>query len=207
MVTGNILDNCFTIGCSNQMTIQAAGSGLQVIETTLPGVLLLEPRVFRDTRGFFLESYNQAAMAEIGISSQFVQDNHSSSVRNTLRGLHYQSCHAQGKLIRVIAGKVFDVAVDLRRSSPTFGKWFGTELNGDDNRMIWIPPGMAHGFSALSDVAHVLYKSTDFYIPQCERTIAWNDPDLGIDWRLEAEPIISVKDTQGVPFRTADTFE
>ncbi len=195
------------IGCFNQMTIQAAGSGLQVIETTLPGVLLLEPRVFRDARGFFLESYNQAAMAEIGIASPFVQDNHSSSVRNTLRGLHYQSCHPQGKLIRVVAGKIFDVAVDLRRSSATFGKWFKTELNSDDNRLIWIPPGMAHGFSVLSDVAHVLYKSTDFYFPECERTIAWNDPDLAIDWRLQADPIISAKDTQGVPFRTADTFE
>jgi dTDP-4-dehydrorhamnose 3,5-epimerase len=189
------------------MAIQATGSALRVIETTLQGVLILEPRVFRDERGFFLESYNQAAMTEIGIPDVFVQDNHSSSVRNTLRGLHYQACHPQGKLIRVVGGEIFDVALDLRRSSPTFGKWYGVELSDKNSRMFWLPPGIAHGFSALSEVAHVLYKSTDFYAPECERTVAWNDPDLAIDWRLQGAPIISAKDAKGVPFRAAEVFD
>jgi dTDP-4-dehydrorhamnose 3,5-epimerase len=169
-------------------------------------VLVLEPRIFRDERGFFLESYNQAAMSEAGIDQHFVQDNHSSSVRNTLRGLHYQHCHPQGKLIRVVGGEVFDVAVDLRRSSPTFGKWCGVILSAENYRMIWIPAGFAHGFSVLSDTAHVLYKSTDFYAPECERTIAWNDPGLAIDWKLSGEPIISAKDRKGVSLANAETF-
>jgi dTDP-4-dehydrorhamnose 3,5-epimerase len=188
------------------MPIRMTSSALQVTETSLPGVLVLEPRVFRDARGFFLESYNRAAMAEVGITAQFVQDNHSSSVRGTLRGLHYQICHAQGKLIRVVSGEIFDVAVDLRRSSSTFGKWFGTHLSGENNRMLWIPQGMAHGFSVSSDVAHVLYKSTEFYAPECERTIAWNDPELAIDWKLTGDPVISGKDAKGVPFSDAETF-
>lgn len=189
------------------MPTQMASSALRVIETPLPDVLVLEPRVFRDDRGFFLESYNQAAMNEAGITQQFVQDNHSSSVCNTLRGLHYQICRPQGKLIRVVAGEVFDVAVDLRRSSPAFGRWFGVHLSGENHRMIWIPQGFAHGFSVLSDVAHVLYKSTEFYAPECERTIAWNDPQLAIDWQLKVAPIISGKDAKGVLLRDAETFE
>ncbi|HEX4487702.1 MAG TPA: dTDP-4-dehydrorhamnose 3,5-epimerase [Terriglobales bacterium] len=183
-----------------------ASSSLRVVETALADVLVLEPRVFRDARGFFLESYNEAAMSEVGITQRFVQDNHSSSIRKTLRGLHYQICQPQGKLIRVITGEIFDVAVDLRRSSPTFGKWFGVALSGDNYRMIWIPEGFAHGFSVQSDTAHVLYKSTAFYAPECERTIAWNDPDLAIDWQVAGEPIISGKDTKGASLRDAETF-
>jgi dTDP-4-dehydrorhamnose 3,5-epimerase len=183
-----------------------ASSSLSVVETPLPGVLVLEPRVFRDSRGFFLESYNENAMSEAGITQRFVQDNHSSSVLNTLRGLHYQICQPQGKLIRVITGEIFDIAVDLRRSSPTFGKWFGVILSGENHRMIWIPQGFAHGFGVKSDIAHVLYKSTGFYAPECERTLAWNDHDLSIDWQLAGEPIISGKDTKGVSLRDAETF-
>jgi dTDP-4-dehydrorhamnose 3,5-epimerase len=189
------------------MPTQMASSTLRVTATSIPGVLLLEPRVFRDARGFFLESYNQAAMGEAGIIQHFVQDNHSCSVRGTLRGLHYQICKPQGKLIRVVSGEIFDVAVDLRRSSATFGKWFGVNLSGENNRMIWIPEGMAHGFSVISEVAHVLYKSTGFYAPECERTIAWNDPVLAIDWKLQQDPIISSKDGLGVAWRDAETFE
>ena len=189
------------------MTTRMASSTLRVTETPLAGVLMLEPRVFRDARGFFLESYNQAAMNEAGITQTFVQDNHSSSVLGTLRGLHYQIRQAQGKLIRVVSGEIFDVAVDLRRSSPTFGKWFGVHLSGENNRMIWIPQGMAHGFSVVSEVAHVLYKSTDFYAPEYERTIAWNDPELAVDWKLQHAPIISAKDAQGIAWRDAETFE
>ena len=188
------------------MSAPTASSSLRAIETTLEGVLVLEPRVFRDHRGFFLESYNQAAMSEAGIDHHFVQDNHSSSVRNTLRGLHYQKCHPQGKLIRVVAGEIYDVAVDIRRSSPTFGKWFGTILNEENHHMLWIPPGLAHGFSVLSETAHVLYKSTDFYAPECERTILWNDADLAIDWKLAEEPVISAKDLKGVSLRDAEAF-
>jgi dTDP-4-dehydrorhamnose 3,5-epimerase len=185
---------------------QTANSSLHVTETSLPGVLVLEPRVFRDARGFFLESYNESAMSEVGITQRFVQDNHSSSVQNTLRGLHYQICQPQGKLIRVVAGEIFDVVVDIRRISPTFGKWFGISLSGENHRMIWLPEGMAHGFSVQSEIAHVLYKSTAFYAPECERTIAWNDPDLAIDWHVAGEPIISGKDTKGASLRDAETF-
>lgn len=188
------------------MPSQMASSTLRVTETSIPGLLVLEPRVFRDARGFFLESYNQAAMGEAGITQHFVQDNHSSSVRGTLRGLHYQICNPQGKLIRVVAGEIFDVAVDLRRSSPTFGKWFGVNLSDENHGMVWIPEGMAHGFSVLSEVAHVLYKSTGFYAPECERTIAWNDAELAIDWKLQRDAILSAKDAQGVAFREAETF-
>lgn len=189
------------------MPTEMASSMLRVTETSLAGVWMLEPRVFRDARGFFLESYNQAAMSEVGITQHFVQDNHSCSVRGALRGLHYQTCHPQGKLIRVVAGEIFDVAVDLRRSSPSFGKWLGVNLSAENYRMIWIPPGMAHGFSVLSEVANVLYKSTEFYAPECERTIAWNDPELAIDWKLQGNPVISTKDAQGVAWRDAETFE
>jgi len=176
-------------------------------ETTLPGVLLLEPRVFGDDRGFFLESYNERVFAELGIREPFVQDNHSCSARNVVRGLHYQIQQAQGKLVRVVTGEVLDVAVDLRRSSSTFGKWESFTLSGENKRILWIPRGFAHGFRVLSDSAHVLYKSTDFYAPEHERTIQWNDPDLKIDWKLEGEPIVSEKDRKGSAFREAPMFE
>jgi len=177
------------------------------ISTTLPGLFVLEPRVFGDSRGFFLESYNDRALAEIGIRQRFVQDNHSCSQRNVLRGLHYQIQQMQGKLVRVVVGEILDVAVDLRRSSPTFGKWEAVRLSGDNKRMLWIPPGFAHGFSVLSDQTHVLYKATDYYAPEHERTLAWNDPDLSIDWQLQGEPIVSAKDQRGVALRNAEVFD
>jgi dTDP-4-dehydrorhamnose 3,5-epimerase len=166
----------------------------------------LEPRVLTDARGFFLESYNENVMHEFGIRERFVQDNHSYSAKNVVRGLHYQICHAQGKLVRVAVGEVLDVVVDLRRSSPTFGKWHGVRLSGENFKMLWIPPGFAHGFHVLSDGAQVLYKATDFYDPECERTLAWNDPDIAIDWQLEGEPIVSGKDAHGLSFRDAEKF-
>jgi len=176
-------------------------------ETSLPGVLLLEPLVFGDDRGFFLESYNERVFTELGIRDRFVQDNHSCSGRNVVRGLHYQIPQAQGKLVRVVMGEVLDVAVDLRRSSPAFGKWETFTLSGDNKRVLWIPRGLAHGFRAVSESAHVLYKSTDFYAPEHERTIAWDDPDLKIDWELDGEPIVSEKDRRGMAFRDAPKFE
>ncbi len=179
---------------------------MKSIATTLPGVLLLEPRVFGDDRGFFLESYSEKVFAEIGIPERFVQDNHSFSTHNVVRGLHYQAAHPQGKLVRAITGEIFDVAVDLRRSSPTFGKWHGEILSGENKRMLWIPAGFAHGFSVLSPDAHVLYKATDFYHPQSERTVIWNDAQLGINWRLQGEAVISAKDLLGVSFPVAETF-
>jgi len=180
---------------------------MKVIATSLPGLLVLEPKVFRDARGFFLESFNENAMASAGIREHFVQDNHSYSARNVLRGLHYQVGHPQGKLVRVVAGEIFDVAVDLRRSSPTFGKWDGVTLSGDNFRMLWIPAGLAHGFRVLSDGAHVLYKATDFYHPECERTLAWNDPEVNIDWQVDTLPIVSDRDAKGASFRDAEKFE
>ena len=180
---------------------------MKVIATSLAGVLVLEPRVFTDARGFFLESFNDGAMAGAGIRDRFVQDNHSYSVRNVLRGLHYQVGHPQGKLVRVVSGEIFDVAVDLRRSSPSFGRWDGVVLSGDNFRMLWIPPGLAHGFRVLSEGAHVLYKATDFYHPECERTLAWDDAEVNIKWPVEAAPIVSEKDAEGVPFRDAEKFE
>jgi len=180
---------------------------MKATSTLLSGVLVLEPRVFRDDRGFFLESYNQNVMRDLGIQESFVQDNHSCSAKTVIRGLHYQIGHPQGKLVRVIVGEVLDVAVDLRRSSPTFGKWHGERLTGESFKMIWIPPGFAHGFHVFSDNAHVLYKTTDFYRPESERTILWNDPDLKIDWQLAGRPIISTKDAQGKLFRDAEVFE
>jgi len=175
--------------------------------TPLAGVLLLEPKVFGDARGFFLESYNEKVMSNLGIRERFVQDNQSFSTRNVLRGLHYQVCHPQGKLVRVVSGEIFDVAVDMRRSSPSFGKWHGATLSAENKAMLWIPAGFAHGFRVVSEGAHVLYKATDFYYPECERTLAWNDPDVKVDWRLEGEPVISAKDGLGLPFREAETFE
>ncbi|HEV2400630.1 MAG TPA: dTDP-4-dehydrorhamnose 3,5-epimerase [Candidatus Sulfotelmatobacter sp.] len=177
------------------------------IETSLPGVWIIEPRVFGDDRGFFLESYNQRSMTELGIEETFVQDNHSCSSRNVLRGLHYQIRQTQGKLVRAIIGEILDVAVDLRRSSTTFGRWEAVRLSEENKKMLWIPAGFAHGFLVLSDKAHVLYKATDYYAPQHERTLAWNDPDLKIDWRLQSEPIVSAKDQRGVPLREAETFD
>lgn len=177
------------------------------ISTSLPGVFVLEPRVFADQRGFFLESYNERALAEIGIEERFVQDNHSCSRRHVLRGLHYQIQQAQGKLVRAVEGEILDVAVDLRRSSPTFGGWEAVRLSGENKRMLWIPAGFAHGFCATSEKAHVLYKATDYYAVEYERTLAWNDPDLKINWELDGEPTVSAKDQQGVALRAAETFE
>lgn len=175
--------------------------------TSLPGVVILEPRVFGDERGFFLESYNERVFAAIGIEAHFVQDNHSSSQRNVLRGLHYQIKQVQAKLVRAVRGEILDVAVDLRRSSPTFGGWQAVRLSEDNKKMLWIPAGFAHGFSVISEKADVLYKATDYYAPEQERTLLWNDPDLKIDWELTAEPIISAKDQRGVLLRAAETFE
>ena len=177
------------------------------LSTSLPGVLILEPRVFGDERGFFLESYNQQAFAELGIETRFVQDNHSSSRRRVLRGLHYQIQQTQGKLVRAVEGEILDVAVDMRRSSPTFGAWEAVMLSSENKRMLWIPPGFAHGFHVLSEIAQVLYKTTDYYAPEHERTVMWNDPNLKIDWKLNGEPIVSAKDQRGALLRDAETFE
>ena len=182
-------------------------NAIKKISTSLPEVFILEPRVFGDERGFFFESYNERGMADVGIAQNFVQDNHSCSSRNVLRGLHYQLKHAQGKLVRVAVGEILDVAVDMRRRSPTFGKWEAVRLSGDNKRMLWIPTGFAHGFCVLSEKAHVLYKATDFYAPEHERTLAWNDPELKIDWEFEGEPIVSAKDQRGVAFRDAECFD
>jgi len=186
--------------------VQTDNLGLKATETPLPGVLILEPKVFEDDRGFFLESYNERSMAAVGIHARFVQDNHSYSRRNVIRGLHYQVDSSQGKLVRAVTGEIFDVAVDLRRSSSTFGKWFGTSLSGENRRMLWIPSGCAHGFQVLSESAHVLYKATDFYDPGSERTITWDDPDVAIEWQIRERPLISVKDSTGVSFMKAESF-
>jgi len=184
-----------------------AMDAIKKIPTSVPGVFILEPRVFGDERGFFFESYNEQAMAEIGITEKFVQDNHSCSSRNVLRGLHYQVRHPQGKLVRAAEGEILDVAVDMRRSSPSFGRWEAVRLSGENKRMLWIPVGFAHGFRVISDKAQVLYKATDFYAPEHERTLAWNDPDLKINWELDGEPTVSAKDQRGVAFRDAQSFE
>jgi len=189
------------------MEITSVAGSIKKIETTLAGVLLLEPRVFGDERGFFLESYSERVFAEIGIRERFVQDNHSYSERSVIRGLHYQVRQPQGKLVRVVTGEILDVALDLRRSSPTFGKWQSFSISGENRRMLWIPPRFAHGFRVVSENANVLYKATAFYSPEDERTVAWNDPQLKIDWKLAGEPIISAKDQSGVPFSEAPKFE
>jgi len=180
-------------------------------ETTLPGVLLLEPRVFGDDRGFFLESYNQRAFAEIGITESFVQDNHSFSERNVIRGLHYQIQQPQGKLVRAITGEILDVALDLRRGSPTFGKWESFTHSGENKRMLWIPRGLAHGFRVVSQTVHVVYKATDFYAPEHERTVVWNDSAMKIEWQIgdgQADTaIVSEKDQRGVSFELAEKFD
>jgi len=170
---------------------------VQIIHTQIPDVLVLEPKVFADPRGFFFESYSEAAFAKIGITDRFIQDNHSRSGRNVLRGLHYQVQHAQGKLVRVLQGEIFDVAVDLRPGSATFGKWASASLSAENHRMIWVPKGFAHGFLVVSDTAEVAYKVSDIYSPQHERTLIWNDPDVGIKWPLGGAPILSGKDQEG----------
>ncbi|HPR45367.1 MAG: dTDP-4-dehydrorhamnose 3,5-epimerase [Ottowia sp.] len=179
--------------------------------TAIEGVFVLEPKVFGDARGFFMESYNRRAFREAtGLDIDFVQDNHSRSRKGVLRGLHYQIQQPQGKLVRVTSGAVFDVAVDIRRGSPTFGRWVGVELSADNHRQLWVPPGMAHGFVVLSESADFLYKTTDYYAPQFERSIAWNDPTIGIDWPLAAhgitEPLLSDKDRAGLPLAQAEVF-
>jgi dTDP-4-dehydrorhamnose 3,5-epimerase len=180
---------------------------MRVIDTPLPEVLVLEPRVFEDARGFFFESFNQRAfLAATGLEPRFVQNNHSRSKKNSLRGLHYQVRQPQGKLVRVAAGAVFDVAVDLRRSSPRFGKWTGALLSAENRRMVWIPEGFGHGFLVLSDSADFLYQTTDYYAPEHERCVIWSDPEIGIDWPVTGEPILSPKDLAGRRLRDADTF-
>ena len=180
---------------------------MKVSPTPLSGALILQPRVFEDERGFFLESYNERVFAEMGIRDKFVQDNHSFSRRGVLRGLHYQIRSAQGKLVRVVSGEVLDVFLDMRRSSPSFGEWYSVRLSEENRLLAWIPAGLAHGFYVLSEEAHVLYKSTDFYSPEMERTVLWNDPDLKIDWGNVSEPLLSAKDKVGSSFRDAEKLD
>ena len=180
---------------------------MKIVPTEISDVLLLEPQVYRDSRGYFYESFNQKVFQDkTGVSTAFVQDNHSCSQRHVLRGLHYQIQQPQGKLIRAVVGEIFDVAVDLRRSSPTFGQWVGYRLSADNQRQLWIPAGFAHGFLVLSDVAEVLYKTTDYYAPQVERCIVWNDPSLAIAWPLTEPPILSAKDQAGQLLASAEVF-
>lgn len=174
--------------------------------TVLSGVLILRPKLFSDSRGYFFESYNQRVFAGLGIAGPFVQDNHSRSIKNALRGLHYQVEKAQGKLVRVVDGEIFDVVVDVRHASPTFGRWIGNVLSAENKIMVWAPPGYAHGFLVLSESAEVLYKTTDFYAPEHERCIIWNDPDIGIRWPLAAPPILSDKDKIGKRLSEAEVF-
>jgi dTDP-4-dehydrorhamnose 3,5-epimerase len=181
---------------------------MNIISTLIPDVLLIEPRVFQDERGFFLESYQKRKFRDAGIDVDFVQDNHSRSCRGTLRGLHYQIQQPQGKLVRVIAGEVFDVCLDVRRHSPTFGQWVGQYLSAENKRMLWMPAGFAHGFYVTSAEAEVLYKASDYYAPEWERCILWNDPDLGIQWPTQAElPILSAKDAGGELLLEAEVFD
>lgn len=180
---------------------------MNIIPTPIPDVVLIEPKVFADTRGFFYESFNERTFRDqVGVEVSFVQDNHSSSGPRVLRGLHYQIQQAQGKLVRAIAGVIFDVAVDIRQSSPTFGQWVGYELSGENKRQLWVPGGFAHGFLVLSDGAEVLYKTTEYYAPQFDRCIVWNDPQLAIAWPLAGEPILSEKDRAGKFLKDADLF-
>lgn len=181
---------------------------MQVTQTAIPEVLILEPKVFGDSRGFFMESFNARTFRELtGLDVSFVQDNHSRSSHGVLRGLHYQLLQPQGKLVRVVRGRVFDVAVDARRSSPTFGQWVGTELSEENNRQFWVPPGFAHGFVVLSESADFLYKTTDYYAPQHERCIAWNDPAIGVDWQFDGVPQLSAKDREGKLLAEAEVFD
>ena len=179
-----------------------------VTKTAIPDVLILEPRVFGDARGFFYESFNAKDFAEsTGLDVSFVQDNHSKSAKGVLRGLHYQIQHAQGKLVRVVQGEVFDVAVDLRRTSSTFGQWVGVHLSADNHRQLWVPPGFAHGFVVLSDSAEFLYKTTDYWHPEHERSLLWNDPAIGIDWPLDGPPLLAAKDAAGKLLAEAECFD
>jgi dTDP-4-dehydrorhamnose 3,5-epimerase len=181
---------------------------MDVFETAIPDVKLLKPTLFGDERGFFMESYNQKTLQDLcGLDVDFVQDNHSRSTKNVLRGLHYQLEQAQGKLVRVVSGEVFDVAVDLRQSSATFGQWAGTILSGQNHHQFYVPPGFAHGFVVLSDTADFLYKTTDYYAPQHEKCIRWDDPDIGIEWPLDEEPSLSEKDKAGVAFQQAVYYD
>ena len=178
-----------------------------VTPTAIPDVLMLDPKVFGDSRGFFFESFNEQDFVQAtGLNVKFVQDNHSRSTKGVLRGMHYQLQQPQGKLVRVVRGAVFDVAVDIRSSSPTFGQWVGCELSEDNHRQFWVPPGFAHGFVVLSDSADFLYKTTDYYAPAHERCIAWNDPDIGIEWPADMEPKLSAKDLAGISFKKAEVF-
>lgn len=181
---------------------------MKVSTTALPGVLVIEPKVFDDARGSFFESYNLRAFdAAAGSHICFVQDNHSTSARHVVRGLHYQLGRPQGKLVRVVSGEIFDVAVDLRRSSPTFGRWEGFVLNDENRKQVWLPEGFAHGFLVLSETANVIYKTTDYYVPECERTIRWDDPALGIAWPHSSAPILSAKDASGTSMADAEHFD
>jgi len=181
---------------------------MEVIETTISDVKLLKPKVFSDERGFFMESYNQKTLKDLcGLDVDFVQDNHSRSTKNVLRGLHYQMEQAQGKLVRVVSGEVFDVAVDLRQSSATFGQWAGTVLSGQNHHQFYVPPGFAHGFVVLSETADFLYKTTDYYAPQHEKCISWDDPEIGIEWPIDGEPSLSEKDKAGVSFQQAVYYD
>lgn len=181
---------------------------MQAIQTAIPEVLIIEPKVFGDSRGFFFESFNARSFRELtGLDVSFVQDNHSRSAKGVLRGLHYQIRQPQGKLVRVTRGSVFDVAVDLRRNSPNFGKWVGVELSEDNHRQLWVPPGFGHGFVVLSESADFLYKTTDYYAPEHERCVIWNDPTIGIDWPLDGEPLLSAKDRDGKPLASAEVFD
>jgi dTDP-4-dehydrorhamnose 3,5-epimerase len=180
---------------------------MQIVHTAIPEVFIIEPKVFGDERGFFFESFNQRRFEELtGVSLDFVQDNHSRSAKNVLRGLHYQIRQPQGKLVRVSSGEVFDVCVDLRKQSPTFGQSVAVTLSAANHRQLWVPPGFAHGFLVTSESAEFLYKTTDYYAPQYERSLLWNDPALAIDWPLTGEPVLSAKDEQGVPLSQAETF-
>ena len=180
---------------------------MKVTSTAIPDVLIIEPKVFGDERGFFFESFNQLRFEEVaGVRCNFVQDNHSRSTRNVLRGLHYQIRQPQGKLVRVVAGEVFDVAVDIRKSSPTFGRWVGTRLSADNKRQLWIPPGFAHGFLVLSDTAEFLYKTTDYWAQEHERCLRWNDPAIGVEWPADASPQLSAKDRAGTLLAQAEVF-
>ena len=181
---------------------------MQIQKTEIPDLLIIEPKVFGDDRGFFYESFNERRFAELtGVNPRFVQDNHSRSGRNVLRGLHYQIRQPQGKLVRVTSGEVFDVAVDMRRSSPTFGRWVGVTLSAENKRQFWIPEGFAHGFVVTSESAEFLYKTTDYWAPEHERSVCWDDPAIGIQWPLEGTPQLSAKDQAGVPLAEAETFE
>jgi dTDP-4-dehydrorhamnose 3,5-epimerase len=180
---------------------------MQIQSTSLPGVLLLEPKVFGDDRGYFFESFNQQKFAELtGETVDFVQDNHSRSAKNVLRGLHYQIQQPQGKLVRVVSGSVYDVAVDIRKQSPTFGKWVGVHLSAENKRQLWIPVGFAHGFVVVSEYAEFLYKTTDYWAPQYERSILWNDPMIGIEWPIDGSPMLSTKDQAALPLARAECF-